>query len=100
MRVSPVAYLFNDLRTVQLEARKSALPSHNSIPAIRDATALASTIFLARQKKTKEEIKHYISKNYGYSLDYDLEHLQKTNIFNGSCDITVPQAIFLFFKFE
>lgn len=96
MRVSPVAYLFNDLRTVQLEARKSALPSHNSIPAIRDATALASTIFLARQKKTKEEIKHYISKNYGYSLDYDLEHLQKTNIFNGSCDITVPQAIFLF----
>lgn len=96
MRVSPVAYLFNDLRTVQLEARKSALPSHNSIPAIRGATSLASTIFLARQKKTKEEIKNYIGQNYGYSFDYDLEHLQKNNIFDGSCAVTVPQAIFIF----
>jgi len=67
MRVSPVAYLFNDLRTVQLEARKSALPSHNSIPAIRDATALASTIFLARQKKTKEEIiEKYVEMNIAH----------------------------------
>lgn len=30
MRVSPVAYLFNDLETVQYEALKTAIPSHDS----------------------------------------------------------------------
>lgn len=96
MRVSPVAYLFNDLQTVQLEARKSALPSHNSTQAIRGTVCLASTIFLARQKKSKTEIKDYLLQNYDYSFDYDLDHLRKTNVFNGSCEVTVPQAIFIF----
>lgn len=96
MRVSPVAYLFNSLERVQLEAKKSAIPSHNTSEAIRGAESLASAIFLARNKKSKEDIKNYITKKYGYNLEYDLEELQKTNIFNSTCDVTVPQAIFVF----
>lgn len=96
MRVSPVAFLFNDLETVQAEAKKTAIPSHNSIQAINGAECLASTIFLARQKKSKDEIKDYITQKYTYNLDYDLHKLQETNVFNGSCEITVPQAIFIF----
>lgn len=56
MRVSPVAYLFDDLKTIQAEARKTAIPSHNSVQAIKGAECLASTIFLARQKISKDEI--------------------------------------------
>lgn len=96
MRVSPVAYLFNSLEKVQLEARKSAVPSHNSVEAIRGAESLASAIFLARNKKSKDDIKNYITEKYGYSLEYNLKKLQETNIFNGTCDVTVPQAIFTF----
>lgn len=100
MRVSPVAYLFNNLSVVQLEARKSAIPSHNSLQAIKGAESLASAIFLARQKQPKYKIKNYITNTYNYNLNYSLENLQKNNLFNGNCDITVPQSIFVFLESE
>lgn len=62
MRVSPVAYLFDDLEKVEQEAKKSAIPSHNTKEAIKGAQGLASTIYLARQKMPKEEIKEYITR--------------------------------------
>ena len=37
---------------------------------------------------------------YGYNLNYDLEQLQKNNIFDGTCEVTVPQAIFVFLVSE
>lgn len=98
MRVSPVAYLFDDIEKVKKEARKTAIPSHDSQQAIRGAESLASCIFLARQKYEKDEIKKHIEQNYGYNLEYNLEELQKTNTFEGSCEVTVPQAIFLFLE--
>ena len=98
MRVSPVAYLFDDLERVKLEAKKTAIPSHNSEQAIKGAQCLASTIFLARQKKEKDKIKQYVVENFGYDLKYSLEELQKNNIFEGSCEVTVPQAIFVFLE--
>ena len=98
MRVSPVAFLFNDLETVEKEARKASMPSHDSYQAIKGAQCLAGVIFLARQKATKEKIVKYVTKKYGYNLDYNLEGLQENNTFNGTCEITVPQSIFLFLQ--
>lgn len=98
MRVSPVAYLFNKLEIVEREAKKSAMPSHDSEQAIRGAQCLASTIYLARQKMSKEKIRKYVIQKYGYDLNYTLENLQENNTFNGTCEITVPQAIFVFLQ--
>ncbi len=98
MRVSPVGYLFNNLESVQVEATKTALPSHNSKSAIEGAQALASAIMLARNSFSKQEIKSYISTTFRYNLDLDLEMLQKTNTFNPTCKVTVPQAIFVFLQ--
>ena len=98
MRISPVAFLFNDLETVEKEAKRATVPSHDSYQAIRGATCLAETIFLARNKEDKNKIKEYVTKKYGYNLNYNLEELQENNTFNGSCEITVPQAIFLFLQ--
>lgn len=98
MRVSPVGYLFEDLESVQIEAMKTALPSHNSKEAVNGAKALASTIMLARKGFDKTEIKSYVSNTFEYNLDLDLETLQKTNRFNPTCKVTVPQAIFVFLE--
>lgn len=98
MRVSPIAFLFNDLKIVEEEARKATIPSHNSYQAIRGAQCLAGTIFLARKKENKAQIAEYVTKKYGYDLDYNLEELQEKNTFNGTCEVTVPQAIFLFLQ--
>ena len=51
---------------------------------------------MARQKLPKDEIKKYITSHYGYNLGLNLENLQNTNIFDGTCETTVPQAIFIF----
>lgn len=57
MRVSPVAWFFNSLDKVQIEAEKTALPTHNHPEGIKGAVATASAIFLARKKGKKEMLK-------------------------------------------
>lgn len=49
MRVSPVAWWFDNLDDVQREAEKTALPTHNRPEGIKGAVATASAIFIARK---------------------------------------------------
>ena len=53
MRVSSVAWLFDDLETVRKMARLSAEVTHNHPEGIKGAEATAAAIFLARTGKTK-----------------------------------------------
>ena len=98
MRISPIAFLFNDLNTVEEEAKKATIPSHNSSNAIKGAKCLAGVIFLARKKESKDNIRKYVTQKYRYDLNYNLEELQEYNTFNGTCEVTVPQAIFMFLQ--
>ena len=50
MRVSPTAYLFNDLDRVQLEAKKSAIPSHNSPEGIKRCTSISKYNLYGKEK--------------------------------------------------
>ena len=70
MRVSPIAYLFDDLETVEQEAKKQAIPTHNEEQAIKGAMCLAGTIFLARKKKSKREIFEIKATAIPLALDY------------------------------
>ena len=60
MRVSSVAWLYDDLEQVRRMARLSAEVTHNHPEGIKGAEATASVIFLARTGSTKAEIKAYI----------------------------------------
>ena len=68
MRVSPVGFLSTSLDEAIGLARESALPSHNTPGAIAGAQALAAAIYLARTGSSKEDIKRYIEKTFGYNL--------------------------------
>ena len=96
MRVSPVGWAYNDLETVLQKAKKSGEVTHNHPEGIKGAQATAASIFLARTKHTKKEIKEFVEKNFSYNLDLHLEELRRTYSFNESCQDTVPQAIFTF----
>lgn len=95
MRISPVGYLFDTLEEVKKEAKKATIPSHNHEESIKAAEVVAVSIFLLRQGMSKEELKEYIKKNY-YSLDYDLEDLQRNYTFSSKASNSVPQALFIF----
>lgn len=98
MRVSSVAWFFDNLDDVEKFAEISALPTHNHPEGIKGAQAVASTIFLARSGKTKSEIKNYIVKKYGYDLSKTCDEIRPNYHHVESCQETVPQAITAFLE--
>ena len=97
MRVSPCGFFANSLEEAQALAKASAEVTHNHPEGIKGAVATASSIFLARQGKTKEEIKTYIQENY-YPMDFTLAEIRPTYEFDVSCQDSVPQALECFFE--
>lgn len=97
MRVSPVAWLYDNLEDVNKYAKITASVSHNHPEGIKGACAIASAIYLARKKKTKEEIKKYIEDTFGYSFEPTSE-VRKWHTFDETCQVTVPIAIQAFLE--
>ena len=58
MRVSSVAWLFDDLSQVLEEAEKTALPTHNHPEGIKGAKAVAHAIWHFRKSKFSEKYKN------------------------------------------
>ncbi len=98
MRVSPVAWAFDDLETVERFAAVSARISHNHPEGIKGAQATAAAIYLARTGKTQDEIKDYIVKKYGYDLSRTLDEIRPNYFHVESCQQTVPEAITAFLE--
>ena len=100
MRVSPVAWRYNSLRTVRRVARWTAEITHNHPEGIKGAEATASAIFLARTGKTKAEIKAYIEENFGYDLSRTCDEIRPGYHHVETCQETVPEAITAFLEGE
>ena len=100
MRVSPVAWAFDNLEDVERFAAVSSRVTHNNPEGIRGAKATAAAIFLARTGKTKAEIKHYISEKYYYDLTRTLDEIRPYYHHVESCQQTVPEAITAFLEGE
>lgn len=98
MRVSPVGWAFNTLEEVLEEAKKSASVTHNHPEGIKGAQATAAAVFLAKQGKSKREIKEYITKTFHYYLDETIDVIRPFYEFDESCQGTVPQAITAFLE--
>lgn len=100
MRISSVAWLYNDLETVRRMARISAEVTHNHPEGIKGANATASAIFLARTGHTKAEIKTYIASQFGYDLSRTCDEIRPNYHHVESCQETVPEAITAFLEGE
>ena len=97
MRISSVGWLAKTEEEVKILSKTVSEITHNHPEGLKGAEAIAMCIFLARQGKTKEEIKDYVIKNYYprlIGLSYDL--LLKYYQFDVSCQGSVPEAIFSF----
>lgn len=96
MRVSAVGWFFGTLEETERVAAISAAITHNHPEGIKGAQATAAAIFLARTGKTKEEIRDYVEKAYGYDLHKTWEYWHPVYEWEDSCQGTVPQAIIAF----
>jgi ADP-ribosylglycohydrolase len=98
MRASAVGFAFNDIETVMEVAKQSAEVTHNHPEGIKGAQATATAIFLARQGKSKQEIKDYITQTFDYNLDFTLDEIRPFYNFEVTCQGSVPQAIVAFLE--
>lgn len=96
MRVSSVGWFFDTIEETERVAHISAAITHNHPEGIKGAQATAAAIFLARTGKTKEEIRDYIEKTYGYDLHRTWAYWHPIYGWEDSCQGTVPQAIIAF----
>ena len=96
MRVAAVGFAFSSLEETLKVAKKSAEVTHNHPEGIKGAQATAAAIFMARTGYTKDEIRRYISENYGYDMNRTCDDIRPTYSFDGSCQGTVPESIIAF----
>lgn len=94
MRVSPVAWLFDNERDVISEAERSAAVTHNHPEGIKGAVAIAVAIFRMRTATTKTPaIFENIAKEY-YG-DKIFSNLPEKGFFDVTCQGCVPLALYL-----
>ena len=98
MRVSAVGWFFETLEETERVAKIAAEITHNHPEGIKGAQATAAAIWMARNGKTKFEIKSYIETTYGYDLDRTWEYLNLRYGWKSSCQETVPEAIIAFLE--
>lgn len=100
MRVSPVAWWSDDLEEVLALAKISAAVTHDHPEGIKGAQATAAAILLARQGRSKAEIKRFVVKRFGYDLSRTCDEIRPHYRHVESCQETVPEAITAFLEGE
>ena len=98
MRVSPVAWIYDNLEETQILAKKSAEVTHNHPEGIKGAVATASAIFLARNRKNKKYIREYVEHTFNYDLSRSLDEIRADYKFEVSCQKSVPESIVCFLE--
>jgi len=98
MRVSPIGYAYDSLDEVLLRAKWTAEVTHDHPEGIKGARATAVAIFLARTGSGKDEIRDYIERKFGYSLESSIDDLRPSFTFEVSCKATVPPAMIAFLE--
>ena len=87
MRIAPIGFLYNSLEEVEKNSELATIPSHNSERAIRASKVVSSVIYLARTGSSKTEIIEFLKDSYNINLEYNLEELQKTYLFDATCNV-------------
>jgi ADP-ribosylglycohydrolase len=96
MRCSANGWMFDTLEETERVAGLSAAITHNHPEGIKGAQSTAAAIFMARNGKSKEEIRNYISTKYGYNLNRTCDEIRPVYDWDSSCQGTVPEAMVAF----
>ena len=98
MRVSAAGWLYDTLEETRRYAKLTSEVTHNHPEGIKGAEAAASAIFMARNGATKEEIKDYVIREFGYDLSRTCDEIRPSYHHVESCQETVPEAITAFLE--
>ncbi|MDX9739269.1 MAG: ADP-ribosylglycohydrolase family protein [Candidatus Dojkabacteria bacterium] len=98
MRVSPVGWLYETEEDVLKEAKRVSAITHDHIEGIESAQAVAMAIYMARNRKSKEEIKEYVEEKFKYDLSKSLDEVRDSYEYNELAIGTVPFSFICFLE--
>jgi len=97
MRISSVGLFARTEDEVKRLSHAVTAVTHDHPEGLKGAEATALAIFLARQGRSKAEIRQRMVADY-YLLDFTIDQIRPTYHFNETCQETVPQAIEAFLE--
>ena len=98
MRVSPVGLYAKTLDEALALAAITASVSHNHPEGVKGAKAIAASVFLCKEGKSKQEIKEYVEQSFFYDLNRKIAEIRPNYSFDVSCQSSVPEAIIAFLE--
>ncbi len=98
MRVSSVGWLYDSIERTREVARWTAEVTHNHPEGIKGAESVASAIFMARNGAPKDEIRDYVTQEFGYDLSRTCDEIRPYYHHVESCQETVPEAFTAFLE--
>ena len=97
MRASACGWVARSIEEALDLGKRSAEITHNHPEGIKGAQAVAAAIFLARNAESKEDIRAYLEKTFGYDLRHTCEEIRPYYEWDATCQGTVPSALLAFF---
>ncbi|MDE5800653.1 MAG: ADP-ribosylglycohydrolase family protein [Paramuribaculum sp.] len=98
MRVSPVGLYAQTLDEALELAKRTADVSHNHPEGIKGAQAVASAVWMAKYKYSKNYIRDYITDTFHYDLSRTVDDIRDTYKWDVSCQGSVPESIICFLE--
>jgi ADP-ribosylglycohydrolase len=96
--VSPVGLFASTIEEALHLAKISAEVTHNHPEGIKGAQAVAACVFIYRNGYTKNEIKEFVEREFGYDLSRTLDEIRPVYKFDVSCQGSVPESIIAFLE--
>lgn len=100
MRVSPVGFAARDVEEAKKLSAAVTCISHNHPEGMKGAEATAVAIVLARQGKSKEEIRTAMEEYYDLGTSVEEYRTQWQGHGREICQVSLPQALVCFFEGE
>lgn len=99
MRVAPAGWVADSLEETERIARLTAEVTHDHPEGIKGAQSVAAVIWMARNGKNKEEIRHYVETHfYPEAFRKSIDEIRPDYEFDESCQGTVPVAMVAFYE--
>lgn len=98
MRVSPVGFYAKTLDECKILSKEVTKVTHNHAEGLKGAECVACCVFLARNGCDKKTLRTFAEKYY--RLDFTIDEIRDTYLFDETCQNTVPQALQAFFESE
>ena len=98
MRVSPVAWFYDDESRVAETAKATAEVTHDHPEGIKGAQATALAILWARQGVPRNRIRRNLEAQFDYDTSVTVDELRESYQYNETCQKTVPEAFRCFYE--